>query len=126
MHIYEEYLKSENTEYRQALFSTVLHNIKYAGRIQSDEGIKHLVGDLPFDIESLDDSKLLLLARLAVAVDFLYCKYFDKWAVWTRHPRLRLEKPYFGRGYKWYHIFDCPQEMLSHNVFFDVGSLEVI
>jgi hypothetical protein len=122
MNYFEEFRCKDNVGYRNALISGMQHFVKANVKTDCDE----LYGTLPFSLDSLNDQERIQFARLAVYVEYSYHKRGWEAPSWAYDRILYLETPYLGPGYRVSWLFTCPQECLSHNVFIEAGSLEVV
>ena len=126
MNLYEQYLFHPDKEYRKCVLSMIQHRLKQAGESGNMNEIDCLLKGPDIDLDQLEEKYVRELAKIAVDVDYLCNKYFGFWPSWTGHPRLKLDEPYFDKYFEPIDIFICPQEMLNHNYFCDVNSLETI
>jgi hypothetical protein len=122
MNYFEEFRYKYNTSYRNALISNMQHYVKANDKPDCDK----LFGTLPFSLDSLNEQERIQFARLAVYVEYSYHRRDWEAPAWAYDRRLYLKTPYLGSGYKAIWLFTCPQECLSHNVFIESGSLEVV
>ena len=122
MSYFEEFRYTDNMSLRNALISSMQHFLKANDKADCDT----IYRTLPFSLDSLNERERIQFARLAVYVEYSYHKRGWPAPDWAYDRRLYLETPYLGTGYKASWLFTCPQECLSHNVFIEYGSLDVI
>ena len=115
----DEYLRTKEEDHRH-FNSSVLHYLKFA------PSHKVSVYFNRFNFDCVNDDTRQDLVRLATMVSHAYYTRLGYTPSWANDSRLRLQQPYFGRGWQDEWFFFAPQAMYRHNCFFDPGSLEVM
>ena len=105
---------------KPALISSWLHQLK----LGTENSCWLYFND--FDFSLINDTNKVDIVKLAVSIEHLFRVRGWELPEWSRDSRLVLERAYRGRGYQEAWFIFGPQAMMSHNCFFDPGSLEVM
>jgi hypothetical protein len=103
---------------RKSYLSSCLHYIKFSNLEECIE----MFGNV--EVGEIEDDQLLDAVRLATGIEYALGVRFGFAPKWLNDERLRLTEP--NEPQEPEILFFCPQAMLNHNYFCDLGNFQVI